>query len=966
MSSARTARLLLSALGALAVGALSAPVAQAAFGIAPGSLDGSVLAKDATTVYTIAAGHPGSATVRFELNTELNHNGNPVSSQADLKDVEVEIPPGFVGNPLASPRCERQDFLERGTCPASTQVGHAEVLVSREGGQIFNSPVYNLEPPLGAPAEFGFAPGGAITLARPELRSDGDYGVTARVVNAPQVASILASTFTIWGFPSDPSHDAERGNFKPFGVICGLKEDGTAIEGPPCPSGAPQIPFWTMPTDCSHGPFETKVSVFSWQGHSDSTSFLSHNGAGVPIGVTGCEAVPFEPSVQATPTSQIAESAAGLDFELQMPTAGLTNPDGTAQAHIKKTVVTLPEGIAANPSAAEGLGVCSEADLKRETAFSAPGAGCPNASKIGDVSILTPLLEERLEGSLHVAKPFENRFGSLLALYIVAKSPERGIVVKLAGKVEPDPRTGQLVTTFDDLPQLPFSDFTLRFREGARAPLVTPPTCGTYETKAQFVPWSASDPDNPLPHEVVTESSSFQIAQGPNGGPCPSPGAPPFEPGFSAGTLNNNAASHSPLAMRITRRDGDQGIVRFDAELPPGLTAKLAGVSQCPDAAIALAKTKTGTEERQSPSCPATSEIGNVLAGAGVGSVLTYAPGKVYLAGPFGGAPISVVGVVPAVAGPFDVGTVVTRLALVIDSNTAEVRVDGSLSDPIPHILAGIPLRVRDIRVAIDRPDFTLNPTSCNPFSVGAALWGGGGDVFSLLDDAPLLRSDRFQAANCANLAFKPRISLKLIGGTKRGDHPALRAEVRPRPGDANIAFAAATLPKSAFLEQGHIRTICTRVQFAAEQCPAGSVYGHATAHTPLLDQPVSGLVYLRSSDNELPDVVAALKGPPSLPIDFDLVGKVDSVRGGIRNTFQTAPDVPVSRFVLSMQGGAKGLIVNSRNLCASTNRANVRLTAHNGRRFNPRPEVVATKCRGKGQKGKRARRGRNPADRGR
>ncbi|HMB54076.1 MAG TPA: hypothetical protein VKU40_12225, partial [Thermoanaerobaculia bacterium] len=462
---------------ALAASALAAPAAQGAFGIAPGSLDGSISARDGG-VYSQAAGHPWSGTVSFELNTELNGKGRPLSSEADLKDVFVEIPPGLVGNPLATPRCERRVFLNRGICPASTQVGVSEVFASRGGGELLHAPVYNLVPARGAPAEFGFVPGGAVTIARPALRSDGDYGITAEVLNSPQIASVLASSFTLWGFPAHPAHDSERGNFEPFGVFCGLDEAGEPISGPPCPSGAEVMPFWTMPTDCAHGPFETRLRVTSWLGHEDSAVFTSHDGAGNEIGVTGCEAVPFEPQIEAAPTSAQASSAAGLDFDLRLPTAGLTDPDGTAQAHVKKTVVTLPEGVTVNPSSAEGLGVCSEAQLARERADSAPGAGCPDASTVGDVSIASPLISERLEGSLYVAEPYANPTGSLIALYIVARSPERGLIVKLAGKVEPDPRTGQLITTFEGLPQLPFSAFELRFREGARAPLITPPGCG--------------------------------------------------------------------------------------------------------------------------------------------------------------------------------------------------------------------------------------------------------------------------------------------------------------------------------------------------------------------------------------------------------------------------------------------------------------------------------------------------------
>ena len=335
---------------------------------------------------------------------------------------------------------------------------------------------------------------------------------------------------------------------------------------------------------------------------------------------------------------------------------------------------------------------------------------------------------------------------------------------------------------------------------------------------------------------------------------------------------------------------------------------------------------------------PQASQIGISNAGAGVGPALTYVQGKVYLAGPYKGGPFSLVVITPAQAGPFDLGTVVVRSALQVDPETAQVTVR---SDPLPQILEGVPLDVRDIRVYVDRPEFILNPTNCEPMSVRATVTSVQGDVAH--------PSTRFQVADCARLGFKPKLSLKLKGGTKRSGNPALKAVLTQKPGQANTAKAIVTLPHSEFLEQAHIRTICTRVQFAAKQCPPGSIYGHATAITPLLDGPLSGPVYLRSSDHQLPDLVVALKGPESAPIEIDLVGRIDSVRGGIRSTFSSVPDAPVSKFTLEMQGGKKGLIVNSRNLCSSTSRAQVNLTGQNGKFRHLRP-VVRPDCKKSGR----------------
>jgi len=458
---------------------------------------------------------------------------------------------------------------------------------------------------------------------------------------------------------------------------------------------------------------------------------------------------------------------------------------------------------------------------------------------------------------------------------------------------------------------------------------VSPPTCGTFSTVAKLTPWSDST-------QTLTAVSTFEITGGIDQGPCPPGGIPPFHPDFEAGSINNNAKSYSPFDMRLIRNDGEQDLTKFSSVLPPGVLGKLAGVSKCPDAAVDIAKAKTGRQEQASPSCPANSKIGRSLAGAGVGGALTYVPGDIYLGGAYHGDPLSVISITSAIAGPFDAGTVVTRLALTLNPETAEVEVDGAASDPIPHILKGIPLKVRDIRVYVDRQDFILNPTSCDRSSARATLFGGYRDVFSSADDVPVDLSTPYQAANCLNLPFKPKLSLNLKGGTKRGDHPALRAELNARPGDANIGAASVTLPRSAFLDQSHIRTICTRVQFAAKNCPKAAEYGFAKAWTPLLDEPIEGPVYLRSSNHKLPDLVIALHGL----VDVEVATRIDSAHGGIRATVEDAPDAPLSKVMLTMQGAKKGLIVNSRDLCGSTNRAEVRFTGQNGKQVTSNPAM--------------------------
>jgi hypothetical protein len=911
----------------------AASSAQAAFGVKEFDLG---FANSDGSPATQAGSHPYAVVNVFKFNSTTEIPGYVEAPDGAPRDIEVQLPAGLVGEPTAVPRCSNADFIEFDQetklpkCSNASAVGTISVRILKRPDQTvyINSPVYNLIPPPGAVQKLGFIALGVPVTINFTLNQKPPYNVVASLHDIAQPLPFFDSVLSVWGDPANAIHDTERGSCIEAGAF--QLDPAIHTTGESCPTDIAGRAFLTLPRNCS-GPLTTTFTTTSWEGDTDAGSDQ------IPA-LTGCDKLDLSSTIEAKPTTKAAESGTGLDLSLDVHDEGLVNPAGRANSEIRDTVVTLPEGMTVNPSSAEGLEVCSEADLGRETLKSVPGEGCPEASKLGTIEVQTPLLEKSLKGSLYIAEPYANPFGSLIALYFVIESRELGVIVKQAAKVEPDPKTGQLISTVKDIPQLPFSSFKLHFREGARSPLVSPPACGDYATEAVLTPWSGGSP--------LSTSSTFQISFGVAESPCPSRGTPPFNPGFQAGTNNNNAGSYSPFYMRLTRRDGDQDLTRFAAKLPPGMVAKLAGTTQCPDSAIASAKAKTGKAELASPSCPSSSQIGRVMAGAGVGSVLTYVPGKVYLSGPYKGAPLSVIGVVPAVAGPFDVGTVVTRQALQIDPRTAEVRVDDAASDPIPHILAGIPLKVRDIRVYVDKPEFTLNPTSCDPFAVGSQLWGGGADVFGSSDDSPVSREDRFQAANCANLGFKPNLSLALKGGTKRGGHPALTGTYQPRGGDANLAGLVLRLPRSAFLDQAHIRTICTRVQFAAKACPEGAVYGHATAYTPILDQPLEGPVYLRSSDHNLPDFVAALHGL----VDVEAVARIDSVKGGIRARFEDVPDAPLSKVVVRMQGAKKGLIVNSRNLCGVKSKANAQFSGQNGKEYSAKP-VVKAGCAGKAHK---------------
>jgi hypothetical protein len=906
------------------------------FGFLPGAsgFEATTTKLDGTPA-TQAGSHP------YELSTAINFNragefaeqpGVPFPD-GDLKDLRLELPPGLIGNPTVIGQCTLAQFntprtspfensLSGESCPTSTQVGVVAVHSSFGGGGTRYFGLFNLVPPPGFAAELGFSPfGDPITFGGSVRTAEGEYGLTLEARNFPQGLSIDGVQVTIWGTPWALSHNSQRGN-------C-LNEANAAEPWAKCTVGPPkQFPrhsFLTLPTSCEAPPAFT-VSADSWQRPDAfvSAHSLSQGEDGQPTALQGCELLVPDSIPFGQPTTVRASSPTGFEFNLEVPQDNLIEPTGLAGTQIRDAAISLPEGMTINPSVGAGLGVCTPAQYAAETATSAPGAGCPNSSKIGDFRVETPLLEEAVNGSIFLAQPFNNPSNSLIGIYLVSKAAQRGIQVKVAGKLTPDPSTGRLTASFENLPQIPYTHLRAFFREGQRAPLASPSTCGTYPVQMELTPWL----DSAAP---LQRSSEFPISAGVGGGPCPS-GTPPFTPGAQDGSVNSNAGSYAPYYLHLTRNDTEQEITSYSALLPPGLTGKIAGIPYCSDADIAAAKAKTGTEELEDPSCPAASEVGHTVTGYGLGGVLTYAPGKLYLTGPYHGSPLSITAVDSALVGPFDLGVIIVRSALKINPQTAQVSIDSAGSDPIPHILDGIPLHLRDIRVYISRPNFTLNPTSCEPFAASSTLLGAGARISDPSDDVPASATNLYQATNCSALKFAPKLSLKLIGGTRRSAFPELRAVARERPGDANIGRAIVALPHTEFLAQGHIREICSLRQFEAQACPPSSIYGHAAAYSPLLSEPLEGPVYLRSSANHrgLPEMVAALRGAGGIAINIE--GRIDSTKaGGLRASFNVLPDAPASKFVLTLEGGKKGLLENSANTCAETAYASAQFVGQNG-----------------------------------
>ena len=921
----RTAITAIAALGMLLCALPQGPPnAQAAFS------DFGLAAVDASRASSLAGRHADLEMI-FELKTDPATPVDPTGLHqpyARTKEIRIELPAGLTGNPQAVPTCTNEEFASYATggegCPMETQVGVARLGLYTYANRL-TEPIFNMEPSGDAVARLGYYAAVAPSFINIDVDPERDYAVTATLENVSAEAEVVKSEAEIWAVPADSSHDTLR--LTPREAFPSFES-----ESPPRPSGLEPVAFLSNPTSCATPP-TIQFSVRSYQLPNQVSSLPA------PLGdTTGCALVPFEPSMTLRPTTTQAESPSGMDVELAIDQTGMLEPTGTAPAHLKRAVVTLPEGMTLNPSAADGLEGCTTTEIglvsKSPIRFDSSTPRCPDGAKVGTARITTPVLEDPIEGAMYLADQADNPFATLLSGYLVAEG--QGVLIKLAGRFDTDPRTGRLTAVFDNNPQQPFSRLDLHFKAGNRGVLITPPACGTYEIESKLTPWSAADPGNPTADEIVPRVSSFTIDAGPDGGPCPSGR---FDPELHGGSVDPMAGQFTSFLLRLTRQDGTPRFAGVSADWPLGVTAKLAGIPYCPEAAIQAAAGRNGLGqgalELAAPSCPAASRVGTAIAGAGAGPTPLFVnTGKIYLAGPYRGAPLSVAVVAPAVTGPFDLGDVVVRAAVFVDPETARVT---AVSDPVPTILHGIPLDLRDVRVLADRPSFILNPTSCAEKRMTARVIAENGAVGN--------PTSRFQVGGCRGLGLKPRLSMRLFGKTNRGAHPRLRAVLRARRGDANIGRAAVALPRSAFLDQGHIRTVCTRVQFAADACPRRSIYGQARAMSPLLDEPLTGPVYLRSSSNELPDLVASLKGQ----VEIDLVGRIDSVRRGIRTTFESAPDAPVSMFVLTMQGGNKGLLQNSRNLCKAPSRATAKFTGHNGKQVVLRPPMRASCGKGPG-----------------
>jgi hypothetical protein len=871
----------------------------------------------------------------------------PPAEDRDIKTLRVDLPPGLTVSPSATPKCAKTDFLnEEGglivpKCPES-KVGEEEVTVVVTeakkieaaagvflpvGAIIPPSPtagtkvnVYNLAPNNGEPALFGFVVAGKeVVYLKTSVSWESDFH----------------EAFTIELPESSPPLETLVSRLVNFGATTG---NGTYINNPTTcfnptePANEDLYSTWFRAE--SYG---KEDPVFP-NGSTAVEAKVEKNegGVGIPVQQDGCDTVPFTPTVDVTPGTSNVDSPAPANVVTNVPFDPPKPGKEQVQSHLRKAVVTLPAGMGLNPSGANGLVACTDAQFKKGVRTN--DNECPANSKIGTATIDTPPLATPLTGNIYVGeqKSSNPESGEEFRILVEAKEPNEGVVVRLVGSTAANAKTGQLTTTFDEqeigplagklpqgLPQAPFKSVTLKF-DGPHLVLTSPPTCSPSNSNGSMEPWARPGEQKPV-------TSSFTLSSYPGGGTCPTTLAGrPFAPSYTAKTDSTKANAYSPFRVHIGRPDGQQELKKVNVTLPKGHAANLTGVPYCSESALTAAAASSGKAEQASPSCSSASQIGTATTLSGTGPNPTKINGTTYLAGPYQGAPLSLAIITPAVQGPFDLGTVVVRVALFVNPETAQVN---AVSDAIPDVFGGVKLDIRSIDVNVDRTKFMHNPTNCAAQATTGFLNGGGANPTEPAAWSSYAVNSPFQATQCNKLGFKPKLFTRLIakGNTTRGKHPKLRAILEARNGDANIQRNAVALPHALFLDQSNIRTVCTRPQLASQTCPKASIYGHAEAKSPLLEKKLKGPVYLVSSNHELPDLLANLRGQ----VNIWVRGVISSKNGGIKTVFNNLPDVPVKKFILRMEGGKKkGLLVNSTGLCKGPLSSVMSMKGQNGKKI--------------------------------
>jgi hypothetical protein len=839
----------------------AAAPAHAAFGVTDANFSASVTDAVGDPV-TQAGAHPFEGTTKFSFNT-VPPLGIP---DGNVKDVRVDLPPGLISNPEATPKCLDSQFP---SCPANTRLGTETLTV---GSTLFpipsTVPIFNMVPDPGQVSRFAFnAPVFGETDIIGGLRDTGDFGLFFTIRDIPALATLLSSELTFWGVQSQHG-------------------------------GASDVPFLSLPTACS-GQQTTTLTVRSWTGAVDTAESKTEDADGTPIGATDCDRLPFDPSISVTPGTTQADEPTGAAVNLHVPQS--SRADTLATAHVKDVRVTLPEGMTINPAAANGLEACTDEQFAKGTHANNT---CPAASRIGAVSIATPVLPDSLAGSVYLGRPVPD---DPYRLFLEADG--FGLIIKLAGSVQPNPQTGRLTATFANTPQVPFTDFTLDFDGGPGATLATPLACGTATTTSVLTPYSGR-PD-------ATPASAFTVDADGAGGACP---PTPFKLGFAAGTADRHAAVFSPFTVTVNRDDRQNLLSRLSVRQPPGMLGVLASVPLCGEADAAR-----GT-------CPSESRIGTSSVKSGAGPEPFALSGPVSLTGPYGGAPFGLAIAIRAVAGPFDLGTVVVRAAIHVDPADSHLTID---ADPLPQILQGIPLRLREVSVVIDRPGFIFNPSSCDPLAIHGTLTAVDGAVQEA--DAP------FQATGCADLPFTPSLSAVADGRTSLKQGAGLRVTLKQPRGQANVRSVSVRLPKRLNSRGTTVSGACLDTTFKAGLAGcASSLVGKVHAETPLLTAPLDGPVYLVGHSGALPTLEALMQGQG---LNIDLSGTIKLDPAGLTSTFESVPDVPITSFVLDLPRGPHSALAASRGICGGALTMATTIVGQNGARIQRATPIKVTGC---------------------
>ena len=874
---------------------------------------------------TQAGSHPYELTLNFDLNALENR---PAGS--GLRNLAIALPAGIVGDPHATPQCSRHDFLEGGpsgeSCPPDTQVGEDTPGFGPEGPEYGYAdleprlPVYNLVPPPGIPAEFGFTAFGINVLIDTGVRSGSDYGITGGVRNLS--LQPVFNSLTLWGRPAEESHRFERCGRVTRPIICGYPGIGGL-----------ERPLLTVPTSCG-SQLTARLTVEDWNaaepvGHS---SFTFHDEAGAPVEFEGCEHLGFNSFLSVAPDTAFADTPAGLTVNVKVPQEGLTVSEGLATANIKDTTVTLPEGVAINPGQAAGLSACGPAEDGLTTP-SEEGEGkedngpakCPNASQVGTDEIETPLLAKPLKGDVYVMPSDPPH------LKLLVSAEGEGVFVKLVGNVSLDETTGRLTTTFEKTPELPFTDFKLSFSGGAQAALSTPTRCGTYTTTSDFTPWSS-----PFIADVFP-SSSFAVTAGTGGAACP-PSPLPFSPSMIAGSTTDQAGGYTSFSLLLTRGDDQQRIGKLQFKTPEGLLGMISKVALCPEP-----QASQGT-------CSSASQIGHTVVEAGPGPypLVVPQPGQppapIYLTGGYKGAPYGLSIVVPLVVGPFTLQTQVVRAKIEVDPLTTQLTVT---TDPLPTIIDGIPADLRAINAVIDKPGFMFNPTGCEPGSFSGTATGTEGA------SAPI--SSHFQMGSCRSLTFKPNFKVSTSGKTSRKDGASLDAKILYPTGalgdnqassQSNVKMVKVDLPKQLPSRLTTLQKACPSATFEANPaaCPEDSKVGTATAITPVLPVTLTGPAYFVSYGGaKFPELVVVLQG---YGVTVYLHGETFISKAGITSsTFRKIPDVPITSFELQLPEGPYSALAANGNLCTTKLKMPTAFTGQNGATIKQSTPISVTGC---------------------